>query len=406
MTGIALVCAGTAGAANCPNTSVGLVPIDDLGPGNYLGSQGGLYPGGVNARPPGHDAAGLALANAIEPIDGKIVMISFGMSNTTQEFSQFVPLATDFPGRNPDLQIIDTAKSGVDAVAMANPDHAYWDFVHERLALNGATAEQVRVAWLKQAVAGPTDPFPGEELVLKDRIRTILQIAKDHFPNLELVYLSSRIYAGYATTALNPEPWAYGSAFADKWLIEDQIAGTDPGLNYDPDAGPVEAPWIAWGPYLWANGLVPRSDGLVWRCQDFLDDGTHPSLSGRLKVARRLLEFFTTDGTATPWFLGQSVSVDEGVAPGSPGGAPYPNPFRTSLSVPFELASPREVQLDVFDVSGRRIWGVAPGRMTGGTHVVTWDGRDAFGRKAAAGVYLIRIRAGRAEILHRAARTR
>jgi hypothetical protein len=39
-----------------------------------------------------------------------------------------------------------------------------------------------------------------------------------------------------------------------KWLIADQIAG-NPELNYDPAKGRVRAAWLAWGPYIWADGV-------------------------------------------------------------------------------------------------------------------------------------------------------
>lgn len=117
-----------------------------------------------------------------------------------------------------------------------------------------------------------------------------------------LVYLSSRIYAGYATSLLNPEPYSYQSGFSIKWLIENQIDGAA-DLNFDPARGTVEAPWLAWGPYLWADGLTPRSDGLIWECADLRDtDGTHPSASGCRKVADMLLTFFKSEKTAAPWF--------------------------------------------------------------------------------------------------------
>ena len=101
------------------------------------------------------------------------------------------------------------------------------------------------------------------------------------FPNLKQGFLTSRIYAGYASTPLNPEPHAYETAFADKWLIAEQIAGKS-DLQ----------PWLAWGPYLWADGMKPRQDGLIWTREDLGPDGTHPSPSGQAKVAKLLLEFF------------------------------------------------------------------------------------------------------------------
>src|SRR5262249_18243161 len=63
------------------------------------------------------------------------------------------------------------------------------------------------------------------------------------------------------------------------------------------------------GPYLWADGLTPRSDGLTYACSDFISDGTHPAPGGaRDKVAQMLLTFFKTDTTTRPWFLsGQTV---------------------------------------------------------------------------------------------------
>src|ERR1051326_6159472 len=82
-------------ASDCSRTSTGMVPLNDLGTGLYLGQfQGGLYPNGFNAPPQAHAAEGLARAAAIQPLNtlgqpdanGKYVLLSIGMSNTTQEF--------------------------------------------------------------------------------------------------------------------------------------------------------------------------------------------------------------------------------------------------------------------------------------------------------------------------------
>ncbi|PYQ10459.1 MAG: hypothetical protein DMH00_11210, partial [Acidobacteria bacterium] len=145
--------------------------------------------------------------------------------------------------------------------------------------------------------------FPTDAQILRDELRSIVQIIKSRYPNTRSVYLSSRTYAGYATSTLNPEPYAYQSGFAVKWLIEEQLSGSA-ALNFDPGKGPVMAPWLSWGPYLWADGLIPRSDGLTWACDDFQPtDGTHPSTSGRNKVAGLLLDFFKADPTTSRWFV-------------------------------------------------------------------------------------------------------
>jgi hypothetical protein len=128
-------------------------------------------------------------------------------------------------------------------------------------------------------------------------------LMRARFPHLKLAYLSSRIYGGYARTPLNPEPYAYESGFAVKWLIEQQLRG-DLELNPNSARGPVEAPWLSWGPYLWANARKQPADGrLFYEESDFAEDGTHPSPSGRRKVAEQLWKFFSTDPTTQTWFL-------------------------------------------------------------------------------------------------------
>ena len=58
-----------------------------------------------------------------------------------------------------------------------------------------------------------------------------------------------------------------------------------------------------------STGLTPlvdmSADDLVWLRDDLASDGTHPSQSGRAKVAAQLLQFFKTDPTAKPWFVGE-----------------------------------------------------------------------------------------------------
>jgi hypothetical protein len=174
--------------------------------------------------------------------------------------------------------------------------------VDQRLKTAGVTREQVQIAWIKQADAGPTQGFPKYAQTLRDELRQIVIAMKVRFPNLKMVYLSSRTYGGYATTALNPEPYAFESGFSVKWLIEEQLKG-DKELNFDPKKGAVKAPWLSWGPYLWANGTTKNSEGLSYEESDYGGDGTHPSQAGQKKVAEHMLKFFKSDPTTKSWFV-------------------------------------------------------------------------------------------------------
>jgi hypothetical protein len=83
-------------AGPCDNRSVGAIPIDDLGAGSYMGQTGGLYPGGSNIIPSAHEALGIAIAATLQPrdasgnpdpVNGRIVLISVGVSNTRNKFA-------------------------------------------------------------------------------------------------------------------------------------------------------------------------------------------------------------------------------------------------------------------------------------------------------------------------------
>ncbi len=300
----------SAQAQNCANTSVGFTPINDLGAGTYQGFQGGLYPGGANTPPVGHLVDGIRQASQITPRDasgapdpaGSIVFLSIGMSNTTQEFSRFIQLSNADALRHPRVRPVDGAIGGQAAEDIDDPAAPYWTQVAQRLASAGVTAEQVQAVWLKQANRAPSQAFPVHAQNLQGQYVTILNILQDRFPNLKVCFLASRIYAGYSTGALNPEPYAYEQGFTVKWVIESQIGGS-PALNFDPARGAVEAPWLGWGTYNWADGTTPRSDGLTWLCSDYAADGTHPGPDGRTKVAAALLAFLQSDPIGGAWYL-------------------------------------------------------------------------------------------------------
>ncbi len=295
-----------------PRESIGLKPLNEMtADDRYKNQDGGLYGSGRNSPPEEHRRAAELELTLIQPLDfegqsaanGKIVFISISMSNATQEFSRFKQLADADPAKSKKLTIVDCAQGGQAMAEWAPADAPTWKEAARRLAAASVSPKQVQVAWIKLANKGPKGELESHGRELERDTKAVLQNAKSRFPNLRIVYLSSRIYGGYATSHLNPEPFAYESAFAARWLIQDQMKG-EAGLNFNSEKGEVKAPLLLWGPYLWADGTTPRKeDKLSYSREDLAGDGTHPSASGKDKVAGLLLDFLKSDSLAKSWFV-------------------------------------------------------------------------------------------------------
>jgi hypothetical protein len=215
------------------------------------------------------------------------------------------------------------------------------------LSRNGYSEKQVQAIFLKSSTAFPqcdlklqhcvqsSPPSIPDAYVSEQYLGNILRYLKccklgpygqpgnlPRYPNLKQVFVTGRIYGGYAKNpvvngveltvgCVHPEPFAYEESFGVQRLIVAQI-------NRTPDAYtgnvryPEDAPWVDWGPYLWASGPnISSSTGLFWcggqaiapclgsydfRHGDPIDpqywgDFTHPSADGAKKVADQLVTF-------------------------------------------------------------------------------------------------------------------
>ncbi|MGH8934746.1 MAG: hypothetical protein ACRDXD_00495 [Acidimicrobiia bacterium] len=332
--GLALLIALAApalGVRDCSRTSVRLTPLTDLATGEYLGEQGGLYPSGGNVVPEEHLRLGLRLAADIRPLDasgrpdssGSIGFLSIGVSNTRIEFEEFQKQAEADPAINPAVVLVNGARGGQPVANWVDPTASVWRYVAREVRSAELTPLQVQAAWVKLPPGEEPQPFPTHADTYGDELAQVLRNLEATYPNLKVAYLSSRIYGGYGTgrraLSITGEPFAYENGFAVKWTIEDQILrAEEAGLNADPARGPIEAPWIVWGPYLWADGLGPdgelggepgRSDGLEWACHHLVEDGIHPSELGAAEVGRMLLGHLHGDPTARPWFAAGETAV-------------------------------------------------------------------------------------------------
>ena len=302
-----------------------------MGTSTYFGFPGGLYPDG-NVMPQAHTDAGQAFAATVEPLnangnpstDGRYILLSIGFSGTQGVFCDDLKLCTSyrFAGQamadadvdRTNLAIVNGALNGALAPSWAPSNRPNYDRIRdELLSPLGMSEQQVQVVWMQAVdVVEPVRllPLPSAPAsVLVRQMGDIVRALRSRYPNLRLLYLSNMVYGGFFGLAAGGaflEPFLYENGFAMKWLIEAQIDQmASGGTIVDERAGDLNynsvVPWIGWGPYLWADGVNPRSDGLFWSASDY--DGGHQSEAGLEKAAALLLAFFKTSPQARCWFV-------------------------------------------------------------------------------------------------------
>jgi hypothetical protein len=70
----------------------------------------------------------------------------------------------------------------------------------------------------------------------------------------------------------------------------------------------------------------------------------------------------------------------------------FPNPFRSVVTIRYDLRSADKVQIDILDLQGRivRNWPLA--QQKAGPHEIQWQAGDANGRAVPSGTYICRIK--------------
>ena len=323
-----------------------LIPIVDMTE-SYHGEDGGLYGGGRNEPPEEHRSAHLKEskeivardANGTPSPDGRIGFITIGFSNSSIESEDFKRTADADPQKSSQVIIVNGciggrsaamwAWDGADILPKAEQDRLdkemdllgmpkekrrtsmgvakdTWPTLANRIESAGLSPKQVQVCWLKHVEANPKPlgDFPAHARALQADITAILNIAKHHYPNLRIVYVSSRTFGGWSGRASgSPEPYAYESGFGTRWVVQSQIKG-DAILNFDPARGEVKSPLVLWGPYLWAQGDSARKlDGMTWTKNDVRPDQLHPNESGTKKTSALLVNFFKSNEGTNRWFV-------------------------------------------------------------------------------------------------------
>ncbi len=131
-------------------------------------------------------------------------------------------------------------------------------------------------------------------------------------------------------------------------------------------------------PERWPGASVFRWDGSAWRRETVI--GFRP---GRATVAIAGFGWFRL--TSAPAAEPRAAIT---LAP------PAPNPFVGATRVAFTLSAASRVRVDVFDLRGARVRGLADRDFPAGETALGWDGRDDLGRAVAPGVFFVRITGG------------
>jgi hypothetical protein len=114
------------------------------------------------------------------------------------------------------------------------------------------------------------------------------------------------------------------------------------------------------------------------------------TMAARSRLLQSVLQYF---GMIGPWFPSPVPSAEPLAAGVSP------NPFNPVTTIAWSLPASGPVQVEVYDVRGRLVRGLYDGPAPAGPGEVCWDGREADGRAAAAGVYFYRVRGAGEEIV-------
>lgn len=74
----------------------------------------------------------------------------------------------------------------------------------------------------------------------------------------------------------------------------------------------------------------------------------------------------------------------------------YPNPFRPSTTIEFQVAARTDIRVRIFDLKGALVRELMNENVAAGRHQVTWDGTDRNRSRVSSGVYFYNVECGTA----------
>ena len=264
--------------------------------------------GGIAGGPSTYKGLPLVLTDngspAVTAVRGVIGVVCVGMSNATQECSDYIAkLSSTLAGQvDAEVRVVDCAVGGHAIERWNDPayDGTLWDScVNQKIGARGVAVDQVRVVYHKAAnqftsntngSAKPTYPDPAADyFAFETNLGTFAQRLAQKLPAVQAVYTTSRSYGGFATDqARRGEPLSYEEGHAlNQWLAKNKLIGNV---------------WYGWGPYIWAPacGSGVNGSNTCYVREDYVQDGVHPAPGARDKITSMIHARFSRESWYTP----------------------------------------------------------------------------------------------------------
>lgn len=221
---------------------------------------------------------------------------------------------------------------------------------------SGATQEQISIGFEVVHYSPPPPPVPGDSTA--GMLVTSIEVLPDRPTPSDPVTV--RLSGRY--------PFDCGE------LLNPTISGLDLALTLHPGGcGDTTKVWA----HDFAVGLLPAG-----RTTLVLDVAAERA--GDVLHEAHAIDVFVTDPNAPPP-PPPGDSLKTMLSPG------HPNPFRDETRFSVSLLEPRNAEVAVFDLGGRRVATVFRGLLPVGTSQLAWNGRRSDGTRASGGIYFYRL---------------
>ncbi|MCD6086383.1 MAG: T9SS type A sorting domain-containing protein [Candidatus Hydrothermae bacterium] len=168
-----------------------------------------------------------------------------------------------------------------------------------------------------------------------------------------------------------------------------ELGGVYLVIKYEGEIGEPVLGEYANGMTLDWNDLGGELRVIIWS----LDHHTMPAGEGLLLTIPGLkAENITKIDVAD--FVGNTLSVEKGLASFALRKA-VPNPFKGTTEIGFAVASEANVNVSVYDISGKLVRTLVNRKLVPGEYTAAWDGRDNRGHSVKSGVYFVKMTAGK-----------